>query len=122
MPEIRRPSVGRSAGSGDPRRTFVNSPRITYLRPDKSLLGPATLGAECDTTLEFVAHGPDAEGAVAALTDLIGAGFDGPVGRGRRSGAGDARGQRRGPGRRSPHGQRVHRRPPAPLESGRWSR
>ncbi len=42
----------------------------------KSILDLVTLAAECGTTLEIVARGPDAEGAVAALTDLIGAGLD----------------------------------------------
>ena len=47
----------------------------------KSILDLATLAAECGTTLDIVAHGPDAEEAVTALTDLIGAGLDGSVGR-----------------------------------------
>ena len=42
----------------------------------KSLLGLLALAIECGTTLEFVAHGPDAEEAVAALAGLICAGFD----------------------------------------------
>jgi phosphotransferase system HPr (HPr) family protein len=46
----------------------------------KSLLDLATLAAECGTMLELVAHGPDAEQAVAALNDLIMAGVDGSVG------------------------------------------
>ena len=45
----------------------------------KSLLDLASLAAECGTTLEIVAHGPDAEEAVAALTDLISAGHNGSV-------------------------------------------
>src|SRR5579883_3286895 len=48
----------------------------------KSLLDLATLAAECGTTLDIVAHGADAHEAVTALTDLIGAGFDGSVDRG----------------------------------------
>jgi phosphocarrier protein HPr len=48
----------------------------------KSIIDLATLGAECGTTLEFEAHGPDAEQAVAALTGLLGDGFDGSVSRG----------------------------------------
>jgi phosphotransferase system HPr (HPr) family protein len=48
----------------------------------KSLLDLAALAVECGTTLEFVAHGPDAEEAVAALADLIGARFDDPASRG----------------------------------------
>jgi phosphotransferase system HPr (HPr) family protein len=47
----------------------------------KSIIDLAALAAECGTTLEFVAHGPDAEEAVAALIDLIGAGLDGSVSR-----------------------------------------
>jgi phosphocarrier protein HPr len=47
----------------------------------KSILELMTLAAGCGTTLEFVAHGPDAEEAVAALTGLI-AGLDGCVNRG----------------------------------------
>ena len=46
----------------------------------KSLLDLATLAAECGTMLELVAHGPDAEQAVAALNDLIMAWVDGSVG------------------------------------------
>lgn len=33
----------------------------------KSILDLATLAAECGTTLDIEAHGPDAEDAVAAL-------------------------------------------------------
>ena len=40
------------------------------------------LAIECGTTLDLDAHGPDAEEAVAALTGLLGAGLEGPVGRG----------------------------------------
>ncbi len=47
----------------------------------KSILDLVTLVADCGTTLEIVAHGPDAEEAVRAVTDLIGAGLDGSVGR-----------------------------------------
>ena len=47
----------------------------------KSLLDLVILAAECGTTLDIVAHGPDAEEAVAALTGLLGAGLDGSVGR-----------------------------------------
>lgn len=42
----------------------------------KSVLDLTTLAAECGTTLEIVANGPDAEEAVAALADLIVAGID----------------------------------------------
>ena len=35
--DIGRPSVRRAAGSGDPRRTIVDWPRITYLGADKPL-------------------------------------------------------------------------------------
>ena len=48
----------------------------------KSILDLVTLAAECGTTLDIVAHGPDAEEAVAALSGLIVAGLDGTVGRG----------------------------------------
>jgi phosphotransferase system HPr (HPr) family protein len=48
----------------------------------KSIIDLVTLAAECGTTLDIVAHGPDAEGAVAALTDLIGAGLEGSMSRG----------------------------------------
>jgi phosphocarrier protein HPr len=48
----------------------------------KSLLDLVVLAAGCGTTLDIVAHGPDAEQAVAALAALIGDGFDGSVGRG----------------------------------------
>jgi phosphotransferase system HPr (HPr) family protein len=47
----------------------------------KSLLGLVTLAAGCGTTLDIIAHGPDAEGAVAALTRFFVAGLDGPAGR-----------------------------------------
>ncbi len=47
----------------------------------KSILDLATLAAECGTTLDIVAYGPDAQEAVTALTGLIGAGLDGSVGR-----------------------------------------
>jgi phosphocarrier protein HPr len=47
----------------------------------KSILDLVTLTAECGTTLDILAQGPDAHEAVTALTDMIGAGFDGPVGR-----------------------------------------
>ena len=48
----------------------------------KSILDLVTLAAECDSMLDIVAYGPDAEEAVTALTDLIRAGLDGSVGRG----------------------------------------
>jgi phosphocarrier protein HPr len=47
----------------------------------KSVLDLATLVAECGATLDIVAQGADAEEAVTALTDLIGAGLDGSAGR-----------------------------------------
>jgi phosphocarrier protein HPr len=47
----------------------------------KSLLGLVTLAAGCGTTLDIVAHGPDAEQAVAGLTDLLVADLGGSVGR-----------------------------------------
>ena len=47
----------------------------------KSILDLVMLAAECGTTLDIVAHGPDAEEAVTALTDLLGAGIDGSPGR-----------------------------------------
>jgi phosphocarrier protein HPr len=48
----------------------------------KSILDLVTLAAECGTTLDIVAQGPDAEEAVAALSGLIVAGLDGSAGRG----------------------------------------
>lgn len=47
----------------------------------KSILDLVTLAADCGTTLEIVAQGPDAEEAVTALADMISAGLDGTVGR-----------------------------------------
>jgi phosphocarrier protein HPr len=47
----------------------------------KSILDLVMLAAECGTTLEIVAHGPDAEDAVTALADMISAGLDGSLGR-----------------------------------------
>ena len=41
----------------------------------KSLLDMTTLAAECGTTLEIEAVGPDAEQAVKALAELVEAGF-----------------------------------------------
>lgn len=38
----------------------------------RSLLGLVMLAAGCGTTLDIVAHGPDAEQAVAALGKLLG--------------------------------------------------
>ena len=46
----------------------------------KSILDLVTLVAECGTTLEIIAHGPDAEDAVTALADMIGAGLSGSAG------------------------------------------
>jgi phosphotransferase system HPr (HPr) family protein len=40
----------------------------------KSLVDLVALAIECGTTLDIVAHGPDAGAAVAALAVLIGAG------------------------------------------------
>jgi phosphocarrier protein HPr len=48
----------------------------------KSVLELVTLAVGCGTTLEITAHGPDAEEAVAALSGLIVAGLDTPIGRG----------------------------------------
>jgi phosphotransferase system HPr (HPr) family protein len=48
----------------------------------KSLLELVVLAIECGTTLDIVAHGPDAEEAIAALTGLIGTGLEGSVERG----------------------------------------
>jgi phosphotransferase system HPr (HPr) family protein len=42
----------------------------------KSILDLVTLAAECGTTLDIMAHGPDAHEAVAALTGSIVAGLD----------------------------------------------
>jgi phosphocarrier protein HPr len=47
----------------------------------RSILDLATLGAGRGTRLEIVAHGPDAEQAVDALTGLIVAGLDAPADR-----------------------------------------
>ncbi len=47
----------------------------------KSILDLVTLAAECGTMLDIIAHGPDAQEAVAALTGSIVAGLDGSVGR-----------------------------------------
>ena len=47
----------------------------------KSLLGLVALAAGCGTTLDIVAHGPDAEDAVSALTGFFVAGLEGPVSR-----------------------------------------
>jgi phosphotransferase system HPr (HPr) family protein len=41
----------------------------------KSILDMVGLAAECGTVLELEAVGPDAEPAVAALADLVAAGF-----------------------------------------------
>ncbi len=41
----------------------------------KSLLDLTGLAAECGTVLDLEAEGPDAEGAVAVLADLVAAGF-----------------------------------------------
>jgi phosphotransferase system HPr (HPr) family protein len=47
----------------------------------KSLLGLVTLAAGCGTTLDIVAHGPDAEAAIAALTGFFVAGLEGCMSR-----------------------------------------
>jgi phosphocarrier protein len=41
----------------------------------KSIMGVLTLAAECGSRLHIVADGEDAEAALAALLDLIAAGF-----------------------------------------------
>lgn len=41
----------------------------------KSLLDMTGLAAECGTMLDLEAEGPDAEAALAALADLVAAGF-----------------------------------------------
>jgi phosphocarrier protein HPr len=41
----------------------------------KSILDMTTLAAECGTTIDIHANGPDAEDAVAALADLVAAQF-----------------------------------------------
>jgi phosphocarrier protein HPr len=41
----------------------------------KSILDMTMLAAECGTTLDLEARGPDAEAALAALADLVAAGF-----------------------------------------------
>jgi phosphocarrier protein HPr len=48
----------------------------------RSILDLVTLAAECGTTLDIEAQGPDAEEAVAALAGLLVAGLDGSVVRG----------------------------------------
>ena len=45
----------------------------------KSLLDLVALAAGCGTTLDLVAHGPDAEAAIAALSHLLVAGLGGAV-------------------------------------------
>src|SRR4051812_12363897 len=50
----------------DYRETRVNG---------KSILAMTTLAAECGTMLDLEARGPDAEEALAALADLVAAGF-----------------------------------------------
>ena len=47
----------------------------------RSLLDLVVLAAGCGTTLDIIAHGPDAEGAVATLTRFFVAAIDGSVGR-----------------------------------------
>jgi phosphocarrier protein HPr len=47
----------------------------------KSILDLVILTAECGTTIDIIAHGPDAEDAVTALADMIGAGLDCSVSR-----------------------------------------
>ncbi len=54
---------------------------ITLTRDDqsvngKSIMGVMTLAAECGTELVIRADGEDAEGAVAALVDLVSNGFN----------------------------------------------
>jgi phosphocarrier protein HPr len=41
----------------------------------KSILDMTGLAAECGSTLDLEARGPDAEEAIAALADLVAAGF-----------------------------------------------
>jgi phosphocarrier protein HPr len=41
----------------------------------KSILDMVSLAAPCGTTLDLEARGPDAEAALAALADLVAAGF-----------------------------------------------
>ena len=65
-------------------RTFRSDIRIIArgtTADAKSLLGLVTLAAGCGTTLDIIAHGPDAEGAVADLTQFFVAGLDGAAGR-----------------------------------------
>lgn len=45
----------------------------------KSLLDLVTLAAGCGTPIDIVAHGPDAEAAVAALNGFFGTGLDGSM-------------------------------------------
>jgi phosphocarrier protein len=42
----------------------------------KSILDMATLAAECGAVLDMEASGPDDEAALAALADLVAAGFE----------------------------------------------
>ena len=41
----------------------------------KSILDMTTLAAECGTTIDLIADGPDAEAAIDALADLVSNGF-----------------------------------------------
>jgi phosphocarrier protein HPr len=59
-------------------RSFRSEIRVTAAgntADGKSILDLTTLAAECGTTLDIEARGPDAEEAVIALADLIGAGL-----------------------------------------------
>src|SRR4051794_32332967 len=61
-------------------RSFRSDIRIIArgtIADGKSLLDLVTLAAGCGTPLDIVAHGPDAEEAVAALTGFFAAGFEG---------------------------------------------
>ena len=59
-------------------KSFQAEVRVEHrgVRADgKSILDMAGLAAECGSTLDLEAHGPDAEPALAALADLVAAGF-----------------------------------------------
>lgn len=58
--------------------SFRSEVRVSYRGTQangRSILDMTTLAAECGTTLDLEARGPDAEAALAALADLVAAGF-----------------------------------------------
>ena len=69
-----RPARGSSssrARSGRQVRVRCNGKSVN----GKSILDMSILAAECGTTLDIEAEGPDAEDAVSALADLVAARF-----------------------------------------------